>query len=68
MAEKGTFILNRNLMISTTISVFVQVRSQDAVYGLAVSKEGREVAWKWLKVIKPIYLDSKFIKSIFNFF
>ncbi|XP_022732453.1 aminopeptidase M1-like isoform X2 [Durio zibethinus] len=26
-----------------------EVRSQDAVFGLAVSKEGREVAWKWLK-------------------
>ncbi|XP_002516101.2 aminopeptidase M1 [Ricinus communis] len=26
-----------------------EVRSQDAVFGLAVSKEGRETAWKWLK-------------------
>ncbi|ESR66288.1 hypothetical protein CICLE_v10007414mg [Citrus x clementina] len=26
-----------------------EVRSQDAVYGLAVSIEGRETAWKWLK-------------------
>ncbi|KAB1996307.1 hypothetical protein ERO13_D13G194700v2 [Gossypium hirsutum] len=26
-----------------------EVRKQDAVFGLAVSKEGREVAWKWLK-------------------
>ncbi|XVE97719.1 hypothetical protein REPUB_Repub03eG0042900 [Reevesia pubescens] len=26
-----------------------EVRSQDAVFVLAVSKEGREVAWKWLK-------------------
>ncbi|CAN1120841.1 Aminopeptidase M1 [Linum perenne] len=26
-----------------------EVRSQDVVYGLAVSKEGRETAWKWLK-------------------
>ncbi|XP_022732460.1 aminopeptidase M1-like isoform X2 [Durio zibethinus] len=26
-----------------------EVRSQDAVFGLAVSKEGREVAWTWLK-------------------
>ncbi|KAG8657217.1 aminopeptidase M1 isoform X2 [Manihot esculenta] len=26
-----------------------EVRSQDAVYGLAVSKEGQETAWTWLK-------------------
>ncbi|KAL3497457.1 hypothetical protein ACH5RR_040189 [Cinchona calisaya] len=26
-----------------------EVRSQDAVHGLNVSREGREVAWKWLK-------------------
>ncbi|XP_021673011.2 aminopeptidase M1 [Hevea brasiliensis] len=26
-----------------------EVRSQDAVFGLAVSKEGRETAWTWLK-------------------
>ncbi|KAG6674295.1 hypothetical protein I3842_15G035000 [Carya illinoinensis] len=26
-----------------------EVRSQDAVYGLGVSREGRETAWKWLK-------------------
>ncbi|CAN1120838.1 Aminopeptidase M1 [Linum perenne] len=27
-----------------------EVRTQDAALGLAVSKEGRETAWKWLKV------------------
>ncbi|KAI4316496.1 hypothetical protein L6164_024476 [Bauhinia variegata] len=26
-----------------------EVRSQDAVFGLAVSQEGREIAWTWLK-------------------
>ncbi|KAK7816441.1 aminopeptidase m1 [Quercus suber] len=26
-----------------------EVRSQDAVYGLAISREGRETAWTWLK-------------------
>ncbi|XP_043718554.1 aminopeptidase M1 [Telopea speciosissima] len=26
-----------------------EVRSQDAVFGLGVSKEGRETAWQWLK-------------------
>ncbi|KAJ4952677.1 hypothetical protein NE237_029509 [Protea cynaroides] len=26
-----------------------EVRSQDAVFGLAVSKQGRETAWQWLK-------------------
>lgn len=30
--------------------LFIQVRNQDAVYGLSgVSWEGREVAWKWLQ-------------------
>ena len=28
----------------------VKVRSQDAVFGLAVTREGRDVAWAWLKV------------------
>lgn len=27
-----------------------KVRSQDAVFGLAVGQEGREVTWTWLKV------------------
>lgn len=26
-----------------------EVRNQDAVFGLAVCQEGREIAWKWLK-------------------
>ncbi|XVE53868.1 hypothetical protein DITRI_Ditri03aG0036200 [Diplodiscus trichospermus] len=26
-----------------------EVRSQDAIYGLAVSKAGREVSWTWFK-------------------
>ncbi|XP_039055030.1 aminopeptidase M1-like isoform X2 [Hibiscus syriacus] len=30
-------------------SLSPEVRSQDAIYGLGVSKEGREVAWIWLK-------------------
>ncbi|KAI4337165.1 hypothetical protein L6164_015612 [Bauhinia variegata] len=32
-----------NFMLSS------EVRSQDAIFGLAVSPEGREIAWKWLK-------------------
>lgn len=28
----------------------VKVRSQDAIFGLSVSREGRETAWKWLQV------------------
>ncbi|XP_058786017.1 aminopeptidase M1-like [Vicia villosa] len=32
-----------NFMLSS------EVRSQDAVYGLRVSREGRDVAWSWLK-------------------
>ncbi|KAL5698644.1 AP-1 complex subunit mu-1-like [Ranunculus cassubicifolius] len=32
-----------NFMLST------EVRSQDAVFGLGVSRDGREVAWGWLK-------------------
>lgn len=27
-----------------------EVRSQDVVFGLGVSREGREVAWNWFKV------------------
>lgn len=30
-------------------SLSSEVRSQDAVFGLAVSREGRETAWKWLQ-------------------
>ncbi|XVF48711.1 hypothetical protein PTKIN_Ptkin03bG0211400 [Pterospermum kingtungense] len=30
-------------------ALFAEVGSQDACFGLDVSKEGREVAWKWLK-------------------
>ena len=29
----------------------IKVRSQDAVFGLSISMEGRETAWTWLKVI-----------------
>ncbi|KAL2346571.1 hypothetical protein Fmac_000571 [Flemingia macrophylla] len=32
-----------NFMLSS------EVRSQDAVFGLAVNREGRDVAWRWLK-------------------
>ncbi|XP_058786060.1 aminopeptidase M1-like [Vicia villosa] len=32
-----------NFMLSS------EVRSQDAIYGLRVSREGRDVAWSWLK-------------------
>lgn len=28
----------------------MQVRSQDAVFGLSVSKDARETAWNWLQV------------------
>ncbi|KAL2931478.1 Aminopeptidase M1, partial [Bienertia sinuspersici] len=27
--------------------LFPEVRSQDVIFGLLVSKEGRETAWKW---------------------
>ena len=38
------------LDVETGLSCFLQVRNQDAVYGLSgVSWEGREVAWKWLQ-------------------
>lgn len=34
-----------NLSLST-----LKVRNQDAVYGLGVSREGHETAWRWFKV------------------
>ncbi|KAK7841344.1 aminopeptidase m1 [Quercus suber] len=34
-----------------------EVRTQDAVLGLAVSREGRETAWSWLKVIPQLQLS-----------
>lgn len=39
-----TIILEINMLY------MVKVRSQDASFGLAVSLEGRDVAWEWLKV------------------
>ncbi|XVE70868.1 hypothetical protein DITRI_Ditri10aG0105300 [Diplodiscus trichospermus] len=37
------------ILEALNFSLSSEVRSQDAVFGLSVSKEGREVAWKWLK-------------------
>ncbi|XP_021738945.1 aminopeptidase M1-like [Chenopodium quinoa] len=49
-----------------------EVRSQDAIFGLSVSKEGRETAWKWLqdnwdyisKTWGSGYLITRFISAI----
>ncbi|KAK4768813.1 hypothetical protein SAY86_026963 [Trapa natans] len=49
-----------------------EVRSQDAVFGLAVSHEGRETAWTWLKEKWEIisetygsgYLITRFVSAI----
>ncbi|KAL8166503.1 hypothetical protein V2J09_008002 [Rumex salicifolius] len=49
-----------------------EVRSQDAIFGLAVCKEGRETAWKWLTVnwdhITTVwgsgYLLNRFVSAI----
>ncbi|KAM7510802.1 hypothetical protein LguiB_009677 [Lonicera macranthoides] len=49
-----------------------EVRKQDAVFGLAVSAEGREIAWKWLKdnwdhIFKTWgsgHLITRFVRSI----
>ncbi|XP_061374887.1 aminopeptidase M1 [Gastrolobium bilobum] len=49
-----------------------EVRSQDAVFGLAVSREGRDVAWAWLKenwerIVKTYgsgFLLSRFVSSV----
>ncbi|CAI9093745.1 OLC1v1029306C1 [Oldenlandia corymbosa var. corymbosa] len=49
-----------------------EVRSQDAVHGLGVSREGRETAWKWLKenwdqIVKTYgagFLVTRFIGSV----
>ncbi|OMO66979.1 Peptidase M1, alanine aminopeptidase/leukotriene A4 hydrolase [Corchorus capsularis] len=37
------------ILEALNFALSAEVRSQDAVFGLAVSKEGREVAWKWFK-------------------
>ncbi|GAB4854485.1 AP-1 complex subunit mu-1-Iike [Ancistrocladus abbreviatus] len=49
-----------------------EVRSQDAIIGLAISREGRETGWKWLKdnwdhiskVWGSGYLLSRFVSAI----
>ncbi|XVE97720.1 hypothetical protein REPUB_Repub03eG0043000 [Reevesia pubescens] len=49
-----------------------EVRSQDAVFGLAVSKEGREVGWTWLKdnwdlIVKTYgsgFLITRFVSAV----
>ncbi|XP_014500942.1 aminopeptidase M1 [Vigna radiata var. radiata] len=41
--DPGLILEALNFMLSS------EVRSQDAVFGLAVNREGRDVAWAWLK-------------------
>ncbi|CDP08301.1 unnamed protein product [Coffea canephora] len=49
-----------------------EVRSQDVVHGLGVSREGREIAWKWLKdnwdqIVKTYgagFLVTRFISAV----
>ncbi|KAK4388721.1 Aminopeptidase M1 [Sesamum angolense] len=38
-----------------------EVRSQDAVFGLSVSRDARETAWNWLKVI-CVYLEAGWLE------
>ncbi|KAL4319665.1 hypothetical protein GQ457_18G002170 [Hibiscus cannabinus] len=52
-------------------SLSPEVRSQDAIYGLGVSKEGREVAWTWLKdnwdfIVKSFggFLIPRFVSAV----
>nr|GMC83212.1 aminopeptidase M1 [Ipomoea batatas] len=55
-----------NFMLSS------EVRSQDAVFGLAVSFEGREVAWNWFKdnwdnlckIYGPGFLVTRFVTAV----
>lgn len=55
-----------NFMLSS------EVRSQDAVFGLAVNREGRDVAWAWLKenwaqIVKTYgsgFLITRFVSSV----
>jgi hypothetical protein len=49
MTYKSLHIIISSLVIDMMLSVD-KVRSQDAVFGLAVNREGRDVAWAWLKV------------------
>ncbi|KAG6674294.1 hypothetical protein I3842_15G034900 [Carya illinoinensis] len=44
-----------------------EVRSQDAVFGLAVSREGRETAWTWLKsILERVHINANWVQSIQN--
>lgn len=43
-----------------------QVRSQDCVYGLAVSFEGRETAWNWLKVSTLLFHEILHCSNCFS--
>ncbi|KAK8477338.1 hypothetical protein V6N13_081446 [Hibiscus sabdariffa] len=52
-------------------SLSPEVRSQDAIYGLGVSKEGCEVAWTWLKdnwdfIVKSFggFLIPRFVSAV----
>ncbi|KAK8660807.1 hypothetical protein V6N13_051716 [Hibiscus sabdariffa] len=52
-------------------SLSPEVRSQDAIYGLGVSKEGREVAWTWFKdnwdfIVKSFggFLIPRFVSAV----
>ncbi|GMI94982.1 AMINOPEPTIDASE M1, aminopeptidase M1 [Hibiscus trionum] len=56
-------------------SLSPEVRSQDAIYGLGVSKEGREVAWTWLKdnwdfIVKNFggFLIPRFVNAVVSSF
>lgn len=47
------------------LEIFIlKVRSQDAIFGLSVSKEGRETAWIWLQV--DLLCTKRYLNSLQN--
>ncbi|OVA04489.1 Peptidase M1 [Macleaya cordata] len=64
--DPGIVLETLNFLMSS------EVRSQDAVFGLAVSREGRETAWGWLKdnwdhILKtygPGFLVTRFVSAV----
>ncbi|KAJ8442825.1 hypothetical protein Cgig2_016291 [Carnegiea gigantea] len=51
LSQEKERVLDPNIVLEAlNFLLSSEVRSQDAIIGLGVSVEGREIAWKWLKV------------------
>lgn len=53
-----------NDAITCVGNIISKVRSQDAIFGLSVSKEGRETAWIWLQV--DLLCSKRYLNSLQN--